>query len=47
MPYLTKDKEAHYRELGLLHKKLIFSEVTMSTAKKSNHTITRKHESFN
>lgn len=27
MPYLTKDKEAHYRELGLSPQEIDFSEV--------------------
>ena len=46
MPYLTKDKEAHYRELGLSPQEIDFFRSTMSTAK-TNHTIARKHESFN
>ena len=34
MPYLTKDKEAHYRELGLSPQEIDFFRSTMSTAKK-------------
>lgn len=34
MPYLTKDKETHYRELGLSPQEIDFFRSTMSTAKK-------------